>query len=75
MYVEYHVASGVADDGIGMGGAILEEMGTGLGGGLSALCLGGCVRAEGDQNSGIDGSTIIQQYTNDFLEMLAVFGW
>ena len=74
MYVENHVASGVVDDCVGMGGAIVEEMGTGLGGGLSALCLGGRERAEGDQNSGIDGSTVIQQYTDDFLEMLAVFG-
>ena len=74
MYVEYHIASSVADDCIGMGGAIVEEMGTGLGGGLSALCLGSRERAEGDQNSGIDSSTVIQKYTNDFLEMLSVFG-
>ena len=57
-----------------MGRAIVEEMGTGLGGGLNALCLGGREPAEGDRNSGIDGSTIIQQHTDDFLEMLAVFG-
>ena len=74
VYVEDYVASGVADDCVGMGRAIVEEMDTGLGGGLSALCLGSRERAEGDQNSGIDSSTVIQKYTNDFLEMLSVFG-
>jgi len=50
VYVEAHVASSVADDCVGMGRAIVEEMGAGLGGGLSALCLGGHERAEGNQN-------------------------
>ena len=42
-----------------MGRAIVQEMGTGLSGGLSTLCLGGRKCAEGDRNSGIDGSTVI----------------
>ena len=40
----------VEDDCIGMGRAILEEMGAGLGSGLSAWCLGGNKHAKDNQN-------------------------
>jgi hypothetical protein len=47
--VKDHVTAGVSDDGIGMGCAIVEEMSTGLGCGLSALRLGCRESAEGYQ--------------------------
>jgi hypothetical protein len=39
----------VADDGVGVGSAVAQEMGHGLGHFLHTLCLGGCRVAQGDE--------------------------
>ena len=42
MELKAHFAVVEANDSIGTGSAILQEMGDGLGGGFGILCLGGC---------------------------------
>ena len=39
----------VRNDGVGMGRAIVQEMGDGFGSRLCSLCLGGCKGAYGDE--------------------------
>jgi hypothetical protein len=49
--VEAHVTSVEANDSIRMGSTILQEMSDGLGDGFGSLCLGGCERAKGNEES------------------------
>jgi hypothetical protein len=56
--VEVHVAGGVLDSGVGVGGCIVEELRKGLSGGLRAFGLirGDC--AQGDQHGAINDTGI-----------------
>jgi hypothetical protein len=65
---ETHVAGVEANDSIGMSSAIVQEMGDGLGGGFCSLCLGRCECAKGNEQSGADGTSVVQECADDFLE-------
>jgi hypothetical protein len=49
--VEAHVVGVKANDSKGMDSTIVQEMGDGFGGDFSSLCLGGCERARGSEES------------------------
>jgi hypothetical protein len=56
------------DDGIWMGGRIIEKLGARFGGLSSAFGLGGSESAESDKHGGLDGPGVVQECPNDFLE-------
>jgi hypothetical protein len=68
--VEAYVTGVVASDGVGMGSAIVQENGEGLGGGLCYMGLGGCKGAEvaEGEKGGVDGTSVVPGRANDFLE-------
>jgi len=73
--VQDHVAGMVTEDSIGVSGSIVEEPGGSFGSCLSASGLGGCKGAEGDKHGRINGTGIVEQDTDDFLETFdALFG-
>ena len=66
--VENHVAGGVADSGIRMGGAVVEKLSDGLCSGFSTVGLGGGESAKGNEHGGIDGAGIVEKGADDFLK-------
>jgi hypothetical protein len=56
--VEAYVAGVEANDGFGMGSALVQEMDDGLGSGFSSLCLDGCKCAKGDEEGGVGGTNV-----------------
>ncbi len=77
--MEDHAASVVvAEDGIWMGGGVVEELGECLGSGFSALGLGRSEGTEGDKHRGVDCSGIVEKCADDLLDPSDVFfceGW
>ena len=67
--IEAHIAGVVANDGVGMGSAIVHEMGEGVGGGLCSVGLGGYKGAKGDETGGVDGTSV-----DNFLESCGARG-
>lgn len=67
MYIQHHVARIVSDRGIGMGGAVVEELGESLHGCCGAVGLLGGERADGWQHGGVDGAGIEEERSQDFL--------
>ena len=63
-----HVTGVIADDGIWMGGGIVEKLGGCLGSGFSACRLGGGNGAESNKHGAIDGSSVVEEAANDLLE-------
>ncbi len=59
MNSEDHVTCFVADAGVGMGVIIVEELITGGGDGLFAFGLASGDGAEGSEESGVDGLTVV----------------
>ncbi len=55
-----HVTCFVADAGVGMGGNVVKELITGSDDGLCAVGLASGNGAEGSEESGVDGSTIVK---------------
>ncbi len=60
---EDHVAGMETDDGIWMGGTVVEELGESLQGSLGAMCLLGGKGTKSDQQSGINCMGIICKST------------
>ena len=63
--LEAHVARMIANGGFGFGGAVIEELGDGLGFGLGVL--GGSQGTKGDKHRGVDGASVIQERAHNFL--------
>jgi len=59
MYPEDHVTGMEMDDGIQMGGAVVEESGERLHGSLGAMCLLGGKGTKSNQQSGINCTGIV----------------
>jgi hypothetical protein len=57
--VEAHVAGVVANDGVGIGSVVVQDLGDGLGGALCSMSLGGCEGVRGDEEGGVDGVPMI----------------
>ena len=73
MDVEDHVACGVHDLGIGVGGGIVEEpehFGEGFLGGVG-LC--GSDRAKSDQHSAVDSHGVVEKSAGDLLDKPHLF--
>ena len=66
--VEDHVAGMVADGGVRMSGAVVEQLGDGARGGFGTVGLGAGEGAEGDEQSGVDGASVVEKSTDDFLK-------
>ena len=66
--VEHHPAGGVADRGIWMGGTVVEELSDGLSSGFSAFRLGRRKSAKGNKHGGVNGTSVVEEGANDFLE-------
>jgi hypothetical protein len=64
--VKAHVAGVVANDA-GMGSAIVQDLGDGSDCGLCFLSLGGYKGTNGDEENEIDGTSVLQERTNNFL--------
>ena len=75
--MQAHVALVEADGGVRMGCTVIEEVCGCACGGFGAFGLGCCEGAEGDEHGAIDGSGVIQEGANDFLDALALvsFQW
>eukprot|EP00978_Attheya_sp_CCMP212_P023832 scaffold73879_cov69-Attheya_sp.AAC.5 len=57
MNFEAHVARNVANSGLGLGGAVVQEVGDGLGFGF---CVGrGRKGSQGDEHGGVDRSAVV----------------
>ena len=56
-------------NGVGMGGAIIEELGDRHGGSGRAIGLSGGERAEGDEHGGIHRARIVKERADHFLEV------
>ena len=69
-----HVAGDKADDSIRVGGAIVEQVGDALHGGLGAMGLLGGKRADGREHGGVDGAGIKKERAEDFLDAFGVGG-
>ena len=68
MNVKLHVACLVLDHCIRVCGAIVQQLGDGLGSGFGSLGLSGCESAECNQYGRVDGACVIQEGANNFLE-------
>jgi len=64
-----YVAGVVVNDHIGMGGTVIEEVLEGLHGGLGAVGLLGGQGAEGHKHGWVHSTGIVEEDTNDFLDM------
>jgi hypothetical protein len=67
--VDNHPAGGVADCGIWMGGTVVEELRNGLSSGFSAFRLGRRKSAKGNKHGGVNGTSVVEEGANDFLEL------
>ena len=65
---ENHGTGVVTESGFGMGGCIIEEMGSGFGSGFGSVGLGRSEGSKSDKHGGVDGAAIEEEDTNDFLE-------
>jgi len=65
---EYHVAGMVTYHAIWMGGSIVQEVGACFDSGFRAMGLGGGKSAEGRKHGVVNGSGIVEEDSNDFLE-------
>jgi hypothetical protein len=72
--VEDHVAGVVANYGLWVRGAIVEEMHDGFEGGLRSTGLLGGDGSDCSEHGGINGVGIIQEGAKDFLDVLGVGG-
>jgi hypothetical protein len=63
-----HVAGVVANDD-GMVSAIVQDLSDGSGCGLCFLSLGGYKGTNGDEENEVDGTSVLHERTNDFLEV------
>jgi hypothetical protein len=70
--LEGHVASVVSDHGIGIGGAVVQELGDFGSGG--AFGLGRGHNAEGNEHGGVDGASIVEEGVINFLEAFEAGG-
>jgi hypothetical protein len=66
--VKAHVAGVVANND-GMGSAIVQDLGAGSGCALCSLSLGEYKGTNGDEENEVDGTSVLQERTNDFLEV------
>jgi hypothetical protein len=73
--VEAYVAAVVANAGVGVGSVIVQEMGDGLGGGLYSLGTGGCKGAKGDEEGGVDGTSVVQERADAFWSLVRPLGF
>ena len=76
--VENHVAGKVFDDGIRVGGGIVQEVNASIGSGGSGAGLLGSNGAEGREHGVVDGTGIVEENTNNFTDTLdsgSVEGW
>jgi hypothetical protein len=70
-----HVAGVEANDSIWMGSAIVQEMVGGLGGGFGSLYLvGGCERTNGNEESSVDGMSVVREFADDFWSLVRPAG-
>ncbi len=74
MVVEGHLAGGEAENGVGMGGAIIEEVCDGDGGCSGAFCLSRCKDPECHQHGGVDCPSIVEKDADDLLESCELLG-
>jgi hypothetical protein len=65
----------VAEDGIRVGGTIVEKVRDGKGSGGGAFGLGGGNGTESDQHGGVNGAGIVEESADDFLDAMEVRGW
>eukprot|EP00978_Attheya_sp_CCMP212_P021678 scaffold63644_cov46-Attheya_sp.AAC.3 len=66
MNFEAHVARNIANCGFWLGGAVIQEVSDGLGFGF---CVGsGCQGSQSDEHGRIDGSAVVKESTDDFLD-------
>ena len=63
--VEDHVTGEVLDDGIRMGGCVVEQVHDSVGGGLGGAGLLGGNGAQGDQHGVVDGPGIVEENSHD----------
>ena len=69
---EAHATGVEANSGVGVGSGIVEEMGNGFSCGFGGSSRGN--GAEGHQHGGVDGSRIVQEDTDNFLDSLPARG-
>ncbi len=70
MDAENHVGLGVGNDGVGMGGDVVEKVACALHCVFGGAGLGRCKRGEGDKNCGIDCAAVVKEGANDLLDVL-----
>jgi hypothetical protein len=66
--MENHSAGKVADRGILMGGTVVEELSNGLSSSFSAFRLGRTKSSKDNKHGGVNGTSIVEDGANDFLE-------
>lgn len=62
-----HVAGMEPEDGVRMSGTVVEEVRDGLGCSLSAFGLGRGNGAEGNEHGGVNGTCVVKESANNFL--------
>ena len=75
MDVQGHVACVISDNGIGMSGTIIKEVGHGIESVCGGVGLGGGDGADGDKHGVVDGTGVEEEHSDKLLDVLNAGGW